>query len=85
MFPTIAVITVPKMPIITPKGDEIILRKKYNANMNVLNEAFEQKAELYDTQWQESVKSPTKSTSDKEAAKKASKKSGRNLSDPMMK
>lgn len=41
VFPTIAVITVPKMPIITPKGDEIILRKKYNANMNVLNEAFE--------------------------------------------
>ena len=34
------------MPIITPKGDEIILRKKYNNNMNLLNEAFEQKKEL---------------------------------------
>ena len=47
MFPTLAVITVPKMPIITPKGDEIILRKKYNSNMNLLNEAFEQQQELY--------------------------------------
>jgi len=41
MFPTIAVITVPKMPIITPKGDEIIIRKKYNTNMHLLTEAFE--------------------------------------------
>ena len=50
MFPSLAVITVPKMPIITPKGDEIILRKKYNNNMNLLNEAFEQKKELFDSE-----------------------------------
>lgn len=46
VFPSLAVITVPKMPIITPKGDEIIMRKKYNNNMTLLNEAFEQKKEL---------------------------------------
>ena len=50
VFPSLAVITVPKMPIITPKGDEIILRKKYNNNMNLLNEAFEQKKELFDSE-----------------------------------
>ena len=50
MFPSIAVITVPKMPIITPKGDEIIMRKKYNNNMSLLNEAFEQKKQLYDAE-----------------------------------
>ena len=50
MFPSLAVITVPKMPIITPKGDEIILRKKYNNNMTLLNEAFEQKKELYNNE-----------------------------------
>jgi len=36
VFPKIAVITVPQMPIITPKGDEIIMRKKYNMNMGLL-------------------------------------------------
>ena len=50
VFPSLAVITVPKMPIITPKGDEIIMRKKYNNNMNLLNEAFEQKKELFDSE-----------------------------------
>ena len=50
VFPSLAVITVPKMPIITPKGDEIILRKKYNNNMSLLNEAFEQKKELFDSE-----------------------------------
>ena len=62
MFPTIAVITVPKMPIITPKGDEIILRKKYNTNMTILTEAFEQRDELYDSKWQEKA-SPNNKTS----------------------
>ena len=50
MYPSLAVITVPKMPIITPKGDEIILRKKYNTNMNLLNEAFMQKQQLYNNE-----------------------------------
>lgn len=50
MFPKIAAITVPKMPIITPKGDEIILRKKYNNNMNLLSEAFESQMQLVDVQ-----------------------------------
>ena len=55
VFPSLAVITVPKMPIITPKGDEIILRKKYNTNMSLLNEAFEQKRQLFDEPTTESV------------------------------
>ena len=33
MYPKLAVITVPKMPIITPKGDEIIHRNKFKTQL----------------------------------------------------
>ena len=33
LYPKLAVITVPKMPIITPKGDEIIHRTKFKAQL----------------------------------------------------
>lgn len=68
VFPKIAAITVPKMPIITPKGDEIILRKKYNNNMNLLREAFESQMQLVDEQEVEKkpavVKSERKTSED---------------------
>ena len=40
MYPKLAVITVPKMPIITPKGDEIIHRNKFKTQLQLLNTAY---------------------------------------------
>ena len=40
MFPKLAKITVPKMPIITPKGDEIIHRNKFKIQLDLLREAY---------------------------------------------
>lgn len=50
LYPKLAVITVPKMPIITPKGDEIIHKNKFKTQLLLLNHAWEQKKQLYETE-----------------------------------
>jgi hypothetical protein len=53
MYPKLAVITVPKMPIITPKGDEIIHRNKFKTQLQLLNTAYNQKVALYEANMKE--------------------------------
>ena len=53
MFPKLAVITVPKMPIITPKGDEIIHRNKFKTQLDLLKEAYNMKMQLYEEEQEE--------------------------------
>jgi hypothetical protein len=44
-YPKLADVTIPKMAIITPRGDEVIFRKKFDETLTILKDHMQNKEE----------------------------------------
>ena len=70
-FPHLSEITRPKMPIISPKGDEVILRTKFQEQLNLLSLAVEMDRQRNDEEGLEKISEAESLESDGSKKKKS--------------